>query len=157
MKEYNGQLDLRRHTYLEHNCPFSANAVVERARGQIQQCGYNALIRNCETFAVWCKLGKAQSVQSRETLVTVLDFTVKAGTVLVVVFIVGALLYLKFDADMADIGSDLSKSLDPEKCKNGCETAMKISAGGATASAGTGAAAFVGLKTINKKKSNFKG
>ena len=90
-KIYNGKLDLRKHEYLENT--FDGNTVVKRARNKLGHGSYNAITKNCETFAVWCKTGKAQSIQSLTNFEFVLDVSVKAAVVIIVVAIIAGLYY----------------------------------------------------------------
>ena len=90
-KDFNGKLDLQKHEYLENT--FDNDTVVKRARNKLGYGDYNLITKNCETFAVWCKTGKAQSIQSLTNFEFVLDVSVKAAVVIIVVAIIAGLYY----------------------------------------------------------------
>ena len=74
-KDFNGKLDLQKHEYLENT--FDNDTVVKRARNKLGYGDYNLITKNCETFAVWCKTGKAQSIQSLTNFEFALDVSIK--------------------------------------------------------------------------------
>eukprot|EP01084_Bolivina_argentea_P086680 156646_1 len=152
-KEYKGDFDLRKHQYMKQQGVFEGTEVVRRARSQLNQGGYHVVYKNCEAFAVWCKTGKAQSVQSRRVNTTILDITLKAIAVFaVVVIICGVVFYVSTTGITTSPRPSASKALVvaidpnapsvaitgttqcPSHLANGCKTTANTAGGGMAAS-----------------------
>ena len=74
------KMNLRKHIFNETNyidAVFDGKEVVERARKNIGVGGYDAATKNCETFAMWCKTGSGQSMQSLRNSECVIDAAIK--------------------------------------------------------------------------------
>eukprot|EP01084_Bolivina_argentea_P270037 459082_1 len=115
-KQYKGELNLRKHEYMKQQV-FGDREVVKRARNRLNQRGYHVIYQNCECFAVWCKTGKAQSIQSRSSVTIALDIALKVVVVAAVVLSIGAIVYYVTSAGIITINAATSSTVC-EACRH---------------------------------------